>query len=130
MHIIVDAEAGSRGVDHVHPRIAGARRKRLRLDPAPDRRGEIVGGPRQVPVGTVRTGQPFEQGEQRGARPQQALALGPGQVRHPAPGQHKLPQRLQVHARGCVGEQRLELRRDHGGSSCRGCGPSPQSGGP
>ena len=36
MHIIVDAEAGSRGVDHVHPRIDGARRKRLRLDPAPD----------------------------------------------------------------------------------------------
>ena len=130
MHIIVDAEAGSRGVDHVHPRIAGARRKGLRLDPAPDGRGEIVCGPRQIPVGTVRPGQPFEQGEKRGARPQQALALGPGQVGHSAPGQQELPQRLQVHARGCVGEQRPELRR-HGGGGPRGRrGASPQRGGP
>ena len=42
---------------------------------------------------------------------------GSGSIRQPAACQQKRPQRLEVHARGCIAEQRRELRGDRGGGA-------------
>ena len=107
MHILEGAEAGGGRVHQVH---AGSPARGENVCASIQRR--IVAARSSAdhvrsPCARCASREAVEQGQERGARAQQALALGIRQVRHAAPCQQELPQRVEVHARGRVAEQRL-----------------------